>query len=264
MISVIIPTFNREIETIAAVKSVLDQSDLSAIIEIIVIDDGSTDGTHQAVHDFFESKKKDAPSLRLIKQLNGGAASARNAGMKIAIGEYIAFLDSDDKWLPNKIKEQWSILQNNRQIDMLGCDAIGMPLALPFRRFRKIFQVTALEMWVRSLPVTPSVIFKKCIFNKIGGFDEDIKRYEDCHYWQKICLSGYKIYHLNQGLVQLSEKKQYGESGLSADINLAYDDILLSISKLKSLGYISPFTAVILKIWEHLKYCRRKYHMTKD
>jgi glycosyltransferase involved in cell wall biosynthesis len=258
MISVIIPTFNRKLETISAINSVLNQSDLSVIIEIIVVDDGSTDGTYQAVRDFLKAQKMDKPTFRLIKKLNGGAASARNAGMKIAIGEYIAFLDSDDKWSPSKLKEQWCALQNNKQIDMLGCDAVGMPLAMPFRRSKKLFQVSVLEMWVRSLPVTPSVIIKKCIFEKIGGFDEDIKRYEDCHYWQKICLSGYKVYHLNQGLVQLSEKKQYGESGLSADIELTYHDILLSISKLKSLGYISPLMAVILRVWEFFKYYRRK------
>ncbi|MCP4075124.1 MAG: glycosyltransferase family 2 protein, partial [Gammaproteobacteria bacterium] len=93
-ISVIIPSYNRESTLIRALNSVLNQS--SKADEIIVIDDGSTDNTANRIRQQF-------PSVKLIQQTNQGVSAARNTGIKATQFEWIALLDSDDEWLPDKL-----------------------------------------------------------------------------------------------------------------------------------------------------------------
>lgn len=104
MISIIIPTFNREHLIQKAVESVLDQSYTD--IEVIVIDDGSTDNTEEKVR-LIEDER-----VRYLKlNNNGGACRARNKGAEIARGEYLAFQDSDDIWHKDKLEKQIRFLE---------------------------------------------------------------------------------------------------------------------------------------------------------
>jgi glycosyltransferase involved in cell wall biosynthesis len=109
-ISVIIPVYNGERYLAAAVESVIRQS--HAPLEILIIDDGSTDGTGQLVHGF-------AGPIRYVYQENQGPAAARNLGVTLARGELIAFLDADDLWLPEKLERQAALLFTNPAIDMV-------------------------------------------------------------------------------------------------------------------------------------------------
>ena len=102
LISVIIPVFNRKDIVLEAIQSVLQQ--MPKNYEVIVVDDGSTDNTAN----YIESLNL---PVHVIRKENGGVASARNAGIRIAKGEYIAFLDSDDLWLPGILKAQLEYLQ---------------------------------------------------------------------------------------------------------------------------------------------------------
>ncbi|MHC4950844.1 MAG: glycosyltransferase [Planctomycetota bacterium] len=105
VVSVIIPTYNRRNLLSEAIESVLSQT--LADFEVIVIDDGSTDGTDEAV------KAIDDPRIRYYYKDNGGVSSARNAGLDKATGQYIAFLDSDDLYKPEYLKTMVSALENN-------------------------------------------------------------------------------------------------------------------------------------------------------
>ncbi|SVB83840.1 uncharacterized protein METZ01_LOCUS236694, partial [marine metagenome] len=96
-ISVIIPTYNRRNTLPRAVESVLNQ--IYKPIEIIVVDDGSTDGAKEMCSEMY-------PLVRYIYQANSGVSSARNTGIKSASGDWIALLDSDDEWLPDKLEIQ--------------------------------------------------------------------------------------------------------------------------------------------------------------
>lgn len=102
-ISVVIPTYNRAGQIAGALRSVLDQT--CAPFEVIVVDDGSTDDTEQAVAPFMER-------IRYIKTANGGASAARNRGIMEARGEWIAFLDSDDTWFPEKLQRQLECIEH--------------------------------------------------------------------------------------------------------------------------------------------------------
>src|SRR5208282_4925870 len=101
-ISVIIPTYNRTEQTIAAIDSVLAQT--YSNFEVIVVDDGSTDRSGDVIQRFISQRPDGCQQIRFFRELNQGASAARNTGIANARGEYIAFLDSDDIWVPEKLE----------------------------------------------------------------------------------------------------------------------------------------------------------------
>ena len=111
MISVVIPAYNAEKTIIECINSVLNQTRIDLIEEIIIVDDGSKDQTANVVRENFDNKL-----IRIISKSNGGVSSARNTGIKSAKGKWIALLDSDDIWLPNKIEKQVKAIQTYPQI----------------------------------------------------------------------------------------------------------------------------------------------------
>jgi glycosyltransferase involved in cell wall biosynthesis len=114
--SVVIPTYNRGLSTIGAVKSVLAQT--YRPLEILVVDDGSTDGSIDLVEQFLRSIAHVDAEVTLLRQENRGPGCARNAGIAMARGAYIAFLDSDDTWHPEKLEQQMDALHR-----FSGCGA---------------------------------------------------------------------------------------------------------------------------------------------
>jgi len=110
-ISVIIPIYNDALYIQEAIRSVFSQK--IEELEIIIINDGSTDNFEEKIEDFND------PRIRIIKQINSGAAAARNNGIKNAKGEFLAFLDADDIWAPNKLKLQLEVLINREDINMV-------------------------------------------------------------------------------------------------------------------------------------------------
>ena len=109
LISVIIPTFNRALQVQAALKSVMAQT--YPEFEVIVVDDGSTDGTGEAIPKIIMSQAASGERIRYFFQSNQGSSVARNKGIEQARGEWIAFLDSDDVWLPEKLELQMQAIQ---------------------------------------------------------------------------------------------------------------------------------------------------------
>ena len=114
-ISVVIPVFNRKQLIERSINSVINQT--YPPDEIIVIDDGSIDGTYDLI-------KKNYPQVILIHQENKGVSAARNVGITIAKGKWIAFLDSDDEWFPEKLEEQINYLKINNSYKICHTDEI--------------------------------------------------------------------------------------------------------------------------------------------
>lgn len=127
LVSVIIPNFNYEEYVADAIESVLNQTYEN--IELIVVDDGSTDNSWKVINRYRDR-------LKLIKSKNGGVSSARNIGLTAIQGDYVAFLDSDDYWYPNKISSQVSvIIENKADIAFSAvevCDENLVPEAIMF------------------------------------------------------------------------------------------------------------------------------------
>jgi glycosyltransferase involved in cell wall biosynthesis len=111
MVSVVIPTYNRAHLVSRAIQSVLDQTYRD--FELIIVDDGSTDNTEEVVRAFH-----DARIIYLKQPSNRGVSAARNAGIKAAQGNYIAFQDSDDEWLPQKLEKQMALFKEDKKGDL--------------------------------------------------------------------------------------------------------------------------------------------------
>lgn len=184
-VSVIIPTFNRASYVCEAIDSVLAQTYQD--LEIIVVDDGSTDDTLPVLETYGER-------LRLLRQKNSGPAVARNRGIFAARGEYIAFLDSDDLWVPSKLEKQVAVLDSEPEIGLVytdcfkgksleditngsgGCYAEWAPQS------GDIFgQLTRL-----NLVATPSVLVRFAVLRRVGIFDPLLRRGEDYDLWLRI------------------------------------------------------------------------------
>lgn len=179
-ISVIIPTYNRAELVCQAIDSVLSQKEQAD--EIIVVDDGSTDET-QARLNFF------ADNIKIISQPNRGISSARNAGIKAAQFEWLAFLDSDDLWKPDKLKKQKDFLQQNSDYQICYTD----------EEWRKNDQwINPKKVhhkhggWIydyclpRCIISASSVLMHRHVFETFGFFDENMPACEDYDLWLRL------------------------------------------------------------------------------
>jgi glycosyltransferase involved in cell wall biosynthesis len=198
-ISVIIPTYNASKYVTKAIDSVLVQDYIN--LEIIIIDDGSTDNT-QKVLDNYKDK------IRYVYQDNGGAAKARNTGIKLANGDYIAFLDADDLWLPDKLGKQMNFFNHYPQYSMVFTDMshsvddeIVYKSYLKERRYKYVSNGSIYENLLRECFIfTPTVMIKRKCFEKVGIFKEYLKISEDLDLWLRIA-DKYLIGFLDEPLV---------------------------------------------------------------
>src|SRR5271154_2455970 len=174
-ISVVIPTFNRTRQVQAALRSVLAQTYLE--FEVIVVDDGSTDGTGRAIQTIINQEGCNGRQVRYFFRPNPGQSSARNMGIEKARGEFVAFLDSDDIWLPEKLEWQVRALEHfkdkcsacitdARLVDNLGMDTLafresGKPyeetLGIDFEAVRNLVKCRD-PFWLSTLLVRTDVI----------------------------------------------------------------------------------------------------------
>lgn len=198
LVSVIIPTFNRETYLESAIQSVVNQSYKN--IEILVVDDGSK-------INYAEIICRKYPNCTYLYKENGGLSSARNFGIKKANGNYIALLDDDDLFLPSKIEKQVSILENKhdvfcvhssaKMIDEKGQETgeiIGASSNKAHKRSGNVFW-NALGTWVVK---SPTPLFRKEVFNKIT-FDEEIKVGEDVDFYQRMFYF-FKVFYIEEPL----------------------------------------------------------------
>lgn len=206
-ISVIIPTFNRADLVVRAVRSVLDQTHSPR--EIIVVDDGSTDDTASMVQEEF-------PGITHLYQSNSGVSSARNSGIKKAAGTWIAFLDSDDEWLPDKLSRQWEALKNNPEMKICHTDEIWIRNGRRVNPRKKHLKSGG---WIfqKCLPlccISPSsVVIHQSVFDWVGLFDETLPVCEDYDFWLRV-TSQFPVLYVDEPLTvkygghedQLSEK----------------------------------------------------------
>ncbi len=192
LVSVIIPTFNRAHFLKEALSSVMAQT--YRPLEVIVVDDGSTDKTPQVVSGY---------PVKYIKGPRRGVAAARNRGIRASRGELIAFLDSDDLWLPEKVASQVRFFKENPGALAVQTEEIWLRKGRrvnPRRRHRKPsghFFDRALELCL----VSPSgIMLRREVFEEIGLFDEEFFVCEDYELWLRL-LSRYPVFLIEKPLV---------------------------------------------------------------
>jgi glycosyltransferase involved in cell wall biosynthesis len=199
-ISVVIPTFNRASQVQAALKSVLAQT--YGEFEVIVIDDGSTDGTGEALQEIIRLQGNGGKRVRYFFQSNQGQSVARNKGTDEARGEWVAFLDSDDVWLPEKLEWQVRAIERFKGkccaciTDARLVDNLGMDTTV-FRESGKRYEETlgtdpqAAESLVKTRePFWVSTLLARTdIVKRVGCFDPEIGYAEDHDFLFRLSLA---------------------------------------------------------------------------
>ncbi|MDN3605810.1 glycosyltransferase family 2 protein [Kaistella yonginensis] len=218
MISVIIPMFNAENSIKNALDSVKNQSFPTEMFEIIVVNDGSTDKSLEIVENYI----LDHPELKisLISQPNNGVSNARNTGLKLAAGEYIALLDADDEWYPQKTKRQIPILETGHlEVDFLACRRKNHEILFPYTVGPdNLAAISFRKLMIRNETQPSTVIFKRKVLANAGYFDDNQRYAEDLNYWLKVS-EHHKMFILNEELVLTGGgKRTFGVSGLSANL----------------------------------------------
>ncbi|AFZ26450.1 putative glycosyltransferase [Cylindrospermum stagnale PCC 7417] len=199
-VSVIIPTYQRGHLVSQAINSVLAQTYKD--YEIIVINDGSQDNTPQVLAQFSDHHR-----ITAIHQANQGLSAARNAGIRSAQGKYIAFLDDDDLWEPQKLEKQISVLEANPRIGLIYSDSLFFSdkRGLSLRSYNTAFPTPNLQvLWTlfryNYIPVLTVVVRRDCL-DKVGLFDETLRCCEDYDLWLRL-IEKFPIYFLNQPLAR--------------------------------------------------------------
>jgi glycosyltransferase involved in cell wall biosynthesis len=182
-VSVIIATYNRSQLLGEALESLRAQTFTG--FEAIVVDDGSTDGTRDVVESFDDR-------FRYVQQPNCGRSRARNRGLELARGRYVAFLDDDDLLRPNKLEIQVASLDGDPDVDWVyssarNVDAEGRPSHYPdYPAVESGWIYPRCVLYVPLTVILPTVLVRREILDVVGGFDERMDRFEDTDMWRRI------------------------------------------------------------------------------
>lgn len=197
LVSVVIPAYNSEDTIGRAVESVLKQ-DYSSL-EVIVVDDGSKDETAAAVEALNDNR------VRVIRQANAGPAAARNRGIRESRGEFVAFNDDDDEWLPGRLTRCIAPMLADPAVALVFCWAVD---CFPDGREeirgddyekRRVFP---LLLWPSSRQTTPGTTIRHAAVEKVGLLDESLHTREDLDLWVRI-REQFKITEIPEVLVRV-------------------------------------------------------------
>lgn len=252
--SVIIPMFNSKDTIKNVIESVINQT-YKEPIEIIVVNDGSKDGCEKIVEKMIINNQTNR-TIKLINKPNGGVSSARNRGIKEASGDWIAFLDSDDMWHPQKLELVFEALKDD-SIKFIGH---SYTLENNFDKkfnLEKLSKVSFTKLLLKNFAVTPSIIIKKEICEY---FDETMTHTEDHELLLRLALK-LEVYYLNLPLTTLG-RPQLSQGGLSANRWAMRKGELQMYKKIlnykKSLIPFYPFL-VMFSLMKHLRHIVKDY-----
>jgi glycosyltransferase involved in cell wall biosynthesis len=182
-VSVVVPAYNRAHTLPRALDSILCQSLPPA--EVILVDDGSEDGTEDLI-------RRDYPRVRYLRQPNGGVSRARNRGIAEASADWIALLDSDDAWLPDKLASQRAVLGEHPGIRLCHTQEIWIrrgrgvnPMDKHAKSGGRIFRAC-----LPRCVISPSAsLLHRSLFDELGAFDDGLPACEDYDLWLRICAT---------------------------------------------------------------------------
>ncbi len=218
-VSVIIPAYNSS-ETIGeTLRSLAAQAYRE--FEVIVVDDGSGDDTAGLV-------ERDFPEVRLVRQENGGPAAARNAGAALARGEWLAFLDADDVWLPWRLAVQMKCVNERPEVEMWCGRTVGVNHETheTHEKEVKTFDLP-LKAFVYSNPVaTSTVLVRRELFAAVGGFDTRFRGPEDYDLWIRLAAK-HKVVKIDMPVSRYRETPD----GLSQDERKFLPEVLRVIDR---------------------------------
>lgn len=229
-VSIIIPTHNRKAFVLEAIDSVLAQTYEG--FELIVVDDGSADGTREALKRYEES-------LLYLYQANQGVSTARNNGLALAQGEFIAFLDSDDLWLPKKLAVQVAFMDQHPQALICYTDELWIRRGKRVNPKKRHAKYSG-EIYPHCLPlciISPSsALMRRGLFEQVGTFDPRLSVCEDYDLWLRVAAL-FPVFFIPQRLIvkrgghpdQLS-RQEWGNDRYR----------VMALAKILELGMLTP------------------------
>jgi glycosyltransferase involved in cell wall biosynthesis len=243
LVSVILPTYNRANTISRAIDSVLNQT--YSNLELIVIDDGSTDNTGDIMNEYL----KEDPRISYVKQEHLGANYARNYGIKLAKGQYIAFQDSDDEWFNHKLEKLLNVAQLSNEgyagvfTAFYRCDQDGNKQLIPKDRIERLSWEEQFKLLlVNNFIGTPSMILKKEAIIDVEGFSNNLPRFQDWEFCLRIGLK-YRLYYSPEPLFisydssnSISRNKEAGVTALEFILSNFYE-VLKKDTKVLSHHY---------------------------
>jgi glycosyltransferase involved in cell wall biosynthesis len=223
LVSVIIPNYNYAIHVGKAIDSVLNQTYQN--VEVIVVDDGSTDNSRAVLASYGES-------ITVMEQTNEGVSKARNRGVSKAQGEFVAFLDADDIWLPTKIEKQIERFKRETDLGLVHCSMTYID-----NEDRPIGEITdGMEGWVAEeflrfeggvvIGAGSTALVPKAVFDEVGGFDPRQSTAADWDFSYRVATR-YKIGFAREPLVNY---RQHG-TNMHGNIRAMEHDMLLGYEK---------------------------------
>ncbi|HWC55157.1 MAG TPA: glycosyltransferase family 2 protein [Chitinophagaceae bacterium] len=173
-VSVIMATYNRANYLDRSIPSFINQTYKNC--ELLVVDDGSEDDTFQKVSSYMDNHD----NIRYLKHTNRKLSLTKNAGIKAAIGKFIAFLDSDDEYKPDYLEKRIQFMEANESVDLIegGALIIGDPYV------KNKYDMTK-KIHLSECPIGPTIFGKAEAFAKLEGFDKNIFYSEDSYFWEK-------------------------------------------------------------------------------
>jgi len=255
-ISVIIPMYNAERSIERCITSVINQTYIGDI-EVIIVNDGSLDNSDKIVNSLINGTYRDGILFTYINQKNYGVSKARNEGLRTSSGNYIALLDSDDEWLPDKLERQMYHFKIDPSLDFIGCNRNNERLGFPYKENNGLIAISLMKLLFKTAPQTSTAVFRKNILLEVGFFDEEQKFVEDANFWMRISLKKKMVIIPETYVITGGGKPSYGSSGLSSNLKEMEEGVQKNIKEMYQLGNINFYEFCFFKILSTLKYYRR-------
>ena len=239
-ISIILPVYNRQHKIAKAIQSVLDQT--YEYFELIIVNDASTDQTESVIRSFYDDRIR-----YFTHDRTKGASAARNTGINLAKGEWIAFHDSDDEWMPEKLEKQVEIVNRFGSIKpspviytgFYRYNRDGIREYIPSKSITKKEGIIVNSLLNGNFVSTQTVILKKECILKVGGFDENLPRFQDWELWLRLAPE-HPFILIDEPLVNV----YFSEKSISADSSLIVEAYRIIYEKhQKLLAKVNPLDA---------------------
>jgi len=248
--------YNAESSIQRCVSSVMNQT-YTGNVELIIVNDGSTDRSKEIAEQIAAENKDLRFTFVIINQENGGVSKARNKGLSRSKGKLIALLDSDDEWLPQKLERQVQVMKDNTAIDFLGCSRNNEVLKILSKTIHTLHRATVNELLIKMYPQTSTAIFKRHLYEQIGGYNEQMTHAEDGELWIRFCANS-NFYYLPESMVITGGgKPSFGHSGLSANLKAMQDGVDFMLKEARRKGLISVPFFLGIYAYSKMKYLRR-------
>lgn len=255
-LSVVIPIYNASTTINESIRSVVSELvDSGLQWELFLINDGSTDNSLEIITCYRE-KSPYKKCLQIFSQENQGVSAARNLGLIHAQGEFIAFNDADDRWLPGKIKCQIDYLNGHPEVDMIG-GLFGDDNMTNIKRIKHEAIITIKDQLFKNYFATQCIMSRRILLKKTGLFDPRMRHFEDIYLVNKMVYYGTSVLTLDKMAECITNKKRWGESGLTASLHKQEAGELYNIYYAWQSHYVSFSLFLIAVPFSLLKFIRR-------